>query len=229
MCMVNSVTGVNWTGLNWTGQRMRSVFKSLTKLIFLAVLAATIYIATPFVAAWNLREAVRSGDVTSVRGRVQWDSVRVTLRDSLAKHADLFTDAELAGSEVKPSLWQRIKGAVGGTMMDRFIDTYVTPEGLPKLFQMRQAWRETVQNDLAETAKLSRIERFKAVYNRVKRAEFKGLTKFEVEMADRRSTTRRYVSTMELIDYQWKLTGLRVIAVDDRAERLAKLEAEAAR
>jgi Protein of unknown function (DUF2939) len=209
--------------------RAKSAAKSVAKLASLVVLAGIIYITTPFVAAWSLREAVRNGDVEAVRGRVQWDTVRVTLRDSLAKHADLFTDAELAGSDVKPSLWQRIKGAVGGTMMDRFIESYVTPEGLPKLFQLRQTWRETVQNDLAETAKLSRVERFKAVYHRVKRAEFKGLTTFEVEMADRRSTTRRYVSTMELIDYQWKLTGLRVIAVDARAERLAKLEADAVR
>jgi hypothetical protein len=204
---------------------MRAVLKSLAKIALLAVLAGTMYIATPFIAAWNLREAVRAGNVEALQARVQWDTVRVTLRESLAKHADLFTEAEMAGSQVKPSLWQRIKGAVGGSMMDRFIDTYVTPEGLPKLFQLRQTWRETVQNDLADTAALSRLERFKRVYDRVKRAEFKSLTKFEVEMADRRSTTRRYVSTMELIDYQWKLTGLRVIAVDPRAERLAKLEA----
>jgi Protein of unknown function (DUF2939) len=208
---------------------MHAVLKSLAKLTLLVVLAGSIYIATPFVSVWTLREAVRAGDAETVRARVQWDTVRFTLRDSLAKHADLFSDAELAGSEVKPSWWQRIKGAVGGSMMDRFIDTYVTPEGLPKLFQLRQTWRETVQNDLAETAQLSRIERAKRLYDRVKRAEFKSFTKFEVEMADRKSTTRRYVSTMELIDYQWKLTGLRVIAVDARAERLAKLEADAAR
>jgi hypothetical protein len=208
---------------------MRAVIKPLMKIAMLAMLVGAIYIATPFVAAWNLREAVKAGNVEVVKDRVQWDTVRVTLRESLAKHADLFTEAEMVGSEVKPSLWQRMKAAVGGTMMDRFIDTYVTPEGLPKLFKYRQVWRDSVQNDTAETIKLSRLERFKVVYNRVKRAEFLSFTKFEIEMADRKSQTRRYVSVMELIDYQWKLTGLRVIAVDPLVERLAKLEAGALR
>jgi Protein of unknown function (DUF2939) len=208
---------------------MRAVIKPLMKLAMLATLVGAIYIATPFVAAWNLREAVKAGNVEAVKDRVQWDTVRETLRESLSKHADLFTEAEMAGSEVKPSLWQRVKAAVGGSMMDRFIDTYVTPEGLPKLFKYRQAWRDTVQNDMAESTKLSRLERFKRVYDRVKRAEFLSVTKFEIEMADRKSQTRRYVSVMELIDYQWKLTGLRVIAVDQNAERLANLEARALR
>jgi hypothetical protein len=208
---------------------MRAVLKSLLKLTFLAVIAGGVYIAVPFAAAWNLREAVKNGDVEAVRGKVQWDTVRVSLKESLVKHADLLSEAETAGAEIKPTLWQRMKAAVGGTMVDRFIDSYVTAEGFPKLFQYRQAWRNTIQNDLAETAKLSRIERFQRVYDRVKRAEFKGLTRLEIEMADRKSQTRRYVSVMELVDYQWKLTALHVISVDPKAERLAKLEAQALR
>jgi Protein of unknown function (DUF2939) len=205
---------------------MRTVLLPLLRLSLVAFLLATAYVASPFVAAWNLREAVKAGNVEAVQGRVQWDTVRASLKTSLAQHPDLFAEATTAGENVKPTWWQRIKASFGVTMMDRFIESYVTPEGLPKLFQYRQAWRDNISGDTAYLAEMPRLERMKQFYDRIKRAEFQSFSKVEIEMQDRKKPERRYVSTMELIGFDWKLTALRVITVD-ASERLAELAARA--
>ena len=192
---------------------MRTLLRPLLRLSLLAFLVGFAYVASPFVAAWNLREAVKAGNVEAVQGKVQWDTVRASLKASLALHPQLFAEATMAGENVKPTLWQRIKSTFGVTMMDRFVESYVTPEGLPKLFQYRQVWRDNISGDTAYLAETPRLDRMKQFYDRIKRAEFQSVSKVEIEMQDRKNPDRRYVSTMELIDFDWKLTTLRVISV----------------
>ena len=74
----------------------------------------------------------------------------------------------------------------------------------------------------------TRLERIKRFWARITRAEFQTLTRVEIEVEDAKVADRRYVSVMELDGLGWKLTGLRVIAVDP-AQRLAELEAKQAR
>ncbi len=199
----------------------------LLKCVLVGLVAGA-YIASPFVSAWNLREAIKRNDPAAIEARVEWPRVRDSLRASLSANAALFPAASAAGEQIQPSMWQRIKGAFGATMLDRFIETYVTPEGLPKLFDYRRMWRETVANDLSESDVGTRMERVQRFWARIKRAEFQTLTRVEIEMEDNKSPDRRFVSVMELDGMGWKLTSLRVIAVDP-AKRLAELEAKQTR
>ncbi len=186
------------------------------------LLLAAAYIASPFVSAWTLRDAIKRGDAAMIEQRVAWPSVRQTLKASLAAEANLLPMANAAGADVAPTLWQRVKGMFGATMLDRFIETYVTPEGLPKLFDYRRVWREKVSGDTADAEPISKLERFKQFWARIHRAEFLTPTRVEIEMTDRAVADRRYVSVMELDGFGWKLTGLRVITVDP-SKRLAEL------
>ena len=193
--------------------------------MLLASLLGAAYIASPLVSAWTLREAVKNGDTAAIEARVAWPSVRQSLKASLASQRNLLPLAIAAGAEVKPSLWQRLKGAFGATMLDRFIESYVTPEGLPKLFDYRRIWQQNVTGSDVEP--VGRFERIKQFWARIKRAEFLSLTRFELEVADRNVPDRRYVSVLELDGLGWKLTGLSVITVDP-TKRLAELEGLAA-
>ena len=184
------------------------------------------YVATPFYAMWSLREAIKAGDTATIDGRVVWPTVRASLKESLAREANLLPMAEAAGGQVKPTMWQRIKGAFGSSMLDRFIETYVTPEGLPKLFDYRRTWNETVTQEIEEPAAETRLERMKRMWSRVQRAEFQSLTRVEVEMRDRRVPDRHYVSVMELSGLTWKLTQLRVVN-PSQTGKLAELEGTA--
>jgi hypothetical protein len=169
------------------------------------------YVLSPFVAAWTLREAIKASDTATLERKVIWSSVRTSLRASLASNAKLLPEVNEAGERLKPTLWQRVKSAFGQSMLDRFVESYVTPEGLPKLFRYRTTWNGTVKGETDEDDKLEFFDRAKAFYRRLHRAEFSSPTRIEIEMLDKFDPDRRYVSVMELQGFEWKLAELRII------------------
>lgn len=179
--------------------------------VLVALLLCAAYVAYPFWSAWSLREAIKDGDTATIERRIEWDSVRATLRDSLAREAQFIPEVNAAGEAIKPTLWQRVKATFGQPMLDRFIESYVTPEGLPQLFTYRKTYREKIKGEPDEKT-LALHERMKRFWSRVHRAEFQSLTRVEIEMADKDNPARRVVSTFQLTGLEWKLVALKVIA-----------------
>ncbi len=179
--------------------------------VVLVVMIGVGYVLSPFIAAQSLREAIKAGDTATIERKVIWDSVRSSLRASISANSKLLPEAAEAGERVRPTLWQRVKTAFGQSMLDRFIESYVTPEGLPKLFRYRNKWNGTVKGETDDEDKLDFFERAKAFYGRLSRAEFKSPTRIEIEIRDRFQPDRRYVSTMELHGFEWKLAELRIL------------------
>lgn len=192
------------------------MLRRIGRLMLAALLltaGATAYVASPFVAAWSLREAIKAKDVATIERKVAWDSVRASLRTSLANHAQLLPVVNAAGEAIKPTIWQRVKSAFGASMLDRFIETYVTPEGLPQLYSYRKTWRETVKREPGEPdADKPFLERFRAFVDRVDKAEFQSLTRVEVVVRDRNAAERSYRSRFELQGFEWRLTHLEVLS-----------------
>ena len=177
------------------------------------VVCGGLYVASPFWAAWSLREALRSGDTATIEQRVQWQSVRSSLKASLATNAQLLSQANDAGAAIRPTMWQRVKSAFGATMLDRFIETYVTPEGLPQLFRYNQLARRHLPGrpSVEELDSRPWTERAVDFYSRLRRAEFRSLTRVELEIGDRFAPERHFVSVMELVSFRWKLTEIHVM------------------
>lgn len=189
---------------------------------FLSITACA-YVASPFWAAWSLRDAVRRGDVAAIEDRVQWVTVRKSLKQSLAAHAELKPEVEAIGTQIRPTLWQRVKAAFGATLIDRFVETYVTPEGLPKLYRYRMLLAQNgMGGEIApeDDQGMPWHRRFAAFYQRLRRAELQSLTRVELEVADRYNPDRRTVSVMELIGLRWKLTSLRIVTDSNQVVRL---------
>lgn len=200
----------------------------MLRILLVAVvvlLAAGAYIASPFRAAWVLREAIKTSDTATLQRKVEWEGVRRSLRASIAANANLLPEVTAAGEAIKPTLWQRVKTAFGASMLDRFIEAYVTPEGLPKLFQHRQTLRSLGSRTAGRAGKAEHAEanaeapgedaltfadRVKRFYARVKRAEFKSPTLVEIEMADPATPGRHIITVMELHGTEWKLAALRI-------------------
>ena len=198
---------------------MRSWFLRLACAFILAGVA--LYVAAPFHAAWTIRQAVKSGDIDTLRERVVWQEVRRTLRASIVEHAQLLPAAVKEGRRVRPTLWQRIKSVFGETMLDRFMDQYITPEGLPQLYRIKHTRRGQRQRqagtELASTS-WPLDKPTLSFLRRVKRAQFLSLTEVEIELEDQEQPERRIVGTLSLVRTQWKLTALRVISSpDDKA------------
>jgi hypothetical protein len=167
--------------------------KSLSIKVALGVFAVTLYIASPFVSAWFIREAVRNGN-----------------SDYLARAIALNLPDPEEQQKESPGLWQRLKTTVGQGAVDRLVDTYVTPEGLPKLFTLRKTYRDYTSGDADEAKTTPLLERIEHTWARVKRAEFTGLTTFEIDMADKQDLARMYLGKLKLTPLGWKLAELRI-------------------
>jgi hypothetical protein len=99
---------------------------------------------------------------------------------------------------------------VGARAVDKFVASYVTPEGLPHLFAYRRMYREHVSGETDEAKTLAWPQRFAGFWSRLKRAEFHDPMKLEIEMADRHDPSRHYIGLLQLRGLEWKLTELRV-------------------
>ncbi|HEX2843577.1 DUF2939 domain-containing protein [Hyphomicrobium sp.] len=187
-----------------------------------AVVLAAAYIASPFLTAWTIREAIRTGNSDYLAAKLEWETVRVSLRDSLTEYAIGPTPVAAPGIQAKqPGFWQRIKNGLSKRAVDNIVDAYVTPEGLPQLFNMRQLYRENISNNTAALDALPWHERARNFWTRIKRAEFHSTSEFEIEMADRNDPTRHYIGLLKLRGLQWKLVELRLKTVRQAALPLA--------
>lgn len=116
----------------------------MTKLMFAAaalVLLVAGYAIWPLASAYQIKQAIRAGDVATLERKVHWAPVRASLKDSLAALSPAMQisgdESRLAHGQRMPSIWQRIKAAAAPVMADRFIDTYVTAEGMARLNEIR--------------------------------------------------------------------------------------------
>ncbi len=183
----------------------------MKRLLFkfaLLALVISAYVGSPFVAAWQIREAVRNGDASYLQTAIDWPSVRETLKPTLSRLA-LNLPLDETQPAPKPGMWQRMKAYWGKGAVDRAIESYVTPEGLPQLFALRKGYRD-VTGAIDESKTLAITERMKRAWARVKRAEFTSFTTFEMDMTDKQDETRLYLGKLELTGRGWMLKELRI-------------------
>ena len=187
-------------------------------LVFVLLPLAVAYAAWPVAAALEIREAVMAGDTATLNRKVEWEALRISLKASITPEtiARLMTDPDAPA----PSLWQRIKAAVAPNMADSVIDRYVTPEHLPVLLGYRRVYRGSVRPALGLKEPPTALEgtwlggtafdRFASFWTRVRRAVFVSPTRFVLEVENKYRPGRHFIGTLELKNYEWKLTGLSV-------------------
>jgi hypothetical protein len=184
------------------------------------LLGAVWFIASPFLASWELRQAIRTGDTATLEKRVEWPSVRASLRQSFDEVQKAITELSDAAGVPKPSLWQRIVSATVPMLSGTVIDRYVTPAGLPQLYAWRETWRNTVRPTIGLTEppmalagttwEGTALDKVVTVLRRVDRAAFVSPTRVELELRDRYVNERSYRAVWQLKGWTWKLTELYV-------------------
>lgn len=196
---------------------MRILLRALAILMPLLLLA-TAYVAWPLASALAIREAMRDGNVEVLNARVEWDSVRASLKSSLTPEAI----ARLADDPEAPkrSVWQSVKAAVAPRFADTVIDRYVTPENLPVFLGYRETYKGTIRpalglkeppTVLAGTFLAGgSLDKGLSFWKRVRRAVFTSPRRVLLEVEDQYHAGRRYTGTMELRGFSWKLTGLSI-------------------
>ena len=196
------------------GSKGLNILRVLILTCLAAVIAGAAYVASPLVAAWTLREAIRTNDVAAIRDKVDWPRVRLTLRQSLANEADILPVRLGANRPARRTLWQSVKAMFARPMIDRFLDRYITPEGLPKLFEARTAYRTHVRGEVPDSERLWQ-DRLRTFVQRIRRAEFTEFGTFALELRDKYKPERVYLSVFQregLIG--WKLVTLRILKAE---------------
>jgi hypothetical protein len=190
----------------------------LAKALLAAVFLAVLYALWPIYTALQIREALIAGDTVTLNRKVDWPSLRASLKTSLSPE----TVARLAAdpNAPQPSLWERIKAVVAPAMAETVIDRYVTAENLPLLLGYQRVYRGSVRPALGlQEPKTvlagswlggTAIDRFVSFWARVRSAIFYSPTRFVLEVEDKYRPERRYIGTLELKGWIWTLTGLKV-------------------
>lgn len=194
--------------------------KALALKLSLVLFAVSGYIASPFITAWWIREAVHHGDSAYLARQIDWPSVRASLAPDISRIALSLPDPDTSPA-AKPSLWQRFKAYWGQGAVNRAIESYVTPEGLPQLFQARKAYRDYIAGQ-PDDARLAIVERIRRAWARVKRAQFTSLTTFEIDMADKHDPSRVYLGKLGLDGFGWKLKELRIKVLQSAEDAAVK-------
>lgn len=200
----------------------------MRKMLLLAAavaVGALTYPASGFHAAWQIREAVRTGDTATLTQRVDFEAVRQSLKRSANETRQLMVEMSEAAGVPKPGLWQRIKAATVPFLADPIIDRYVTAEGAPQIWAWRQTWRQKVRPSigLAEPATpLGRtwlagtaIDRNLALARRVDRVALVSPARMEFDVRDRYVEGRSWRAALELRGLTWTLTDVEVRRITD--------------
>lgn len=200
--------------------------KRLIILVLAILPCLTAYVASPFLTAFMISEAVKAGDSDYLERKIEWPAVRQSLRESLTPMA-VATAQQGTAPSAKPGLWARIKASFGRSAVNQFVDRYVTPKGLPTVFNYGTTYRKLRGDDEPPRTLANLGERMRKAWGRTKRAEFLSPTLVEIEMRSRTAPDRHYVSRLELQNFEWRLISLRVkqIARTDERIRTARLEA----
>lgn len=197
---------------------MRRLIVWSAGLLGTAVLLTTAYAAWPIASALQIREAMHAGDTETLNRKVDWDSVRASLKASMTPE----TIAQLSENPDAPKrgMWQSIKAAVAPRFADTVIDRYVTPEQLPVFLGYRETYRGTIRpalglkdppGVLANTPLAgTRLDKGLSFWKRVRKAMFTSPTRLLLEVEDQVRADRRYTGTLELRNWQWQLTGLSI-------------------
>jgi Protein of unknown function (DUF2939) len=190
----------------------------LPRIILYLFAMIVAYVAWPLYTALQIRDAMIAGDTATLTRKIEWDSVRTSLKASVTP--EMIARLEADPNAPQPSMWQRVKSAIAPRVAANVIDRYVTPQNLPVLLGYRRLWRGTLQpvlgreepkTALADTMFAgTTIDRFASFWRRLRRATFQTPNRLVLEVEDTYKAGRHYIGTLELVGFEWKLTALTI-------------------
>src|SRR5215470_5881014 len=133
-------------------------------IVVACVVVLLVYGASPYFSFWRFTVALRSGDSAAIGSRVDFPTVRASLKKQLA--------ARFARATTSHKRWSNL----GPTLIDAIVDAYATPDGIAALLSNPGALKnlKAPQQFRFSTAKT-------ANWLKVKYAFFNGPRSFEVD------------------------------------------------
>src|SRR5437870_2848536 len=106
------------------------------KWVMGACCLAILYLVWPYYTLLELASAARAGDAAIIKGLVDWERVRVSLKAQLQAHVQTTTrSAEQQEFAKQYPGFANLGNAFALSLADKFIDNVVTPQGVANLIQ----------------------------------------------------------------------------------------------
>ncbi|MCH9765540.1 MAG: DUF2939 domain-containing protein [Alphaproteobacteria bacterium] len=123
--------------------------KRLIVLIFL--LAVGFYVAWPAWSGYQIKSALDAGDAATLRHKIDFVSVRQSLRPAATHHAEkMLTETLQAGGPVSTVLDDQTKATLLPKIVDSTLDQVVTPENLIRIASQGGAIKDTITKIVKE-------------------------------------------------------------------------------
>jgi hypothetical protein len=189
--------------------------KKVIGLFTLLIVIVLGWTAWPYYAVYDFANAIDQGDQVALEHRVDWDSVRRGLRDDL--NAFLNAVLGLSKNDLATSpLATGLMALVGPTMINKAIDSYVTPRGMANLIRRGKpsipnaAQTENSAADQGSASRFDDKQQDRLHWEQVRYAFFSGgpLT-FRVDIApDKTQSGQRPVTLLFKWAGDWKLSRI---------------------
>jgi len=189
----------------------------MKKIVAALAVAICAWIAWPYWSLYSLIAAVRDADIVGLEASVDWNSVRAGLRDDLKAALMAKMAKETQGAEDN-GLQMGIAMMLGPMIVDKAIDSYVTPQGLISLLkaqapQNNQAAAGTNAGTSSTSAVTSEpAHQPRLTWDQIRYAFFTGPTSFRIDVSGKQGTDfqDQIITLLFRWDGSWKLTRVLV-------------------
>jgi len=163
------------------------------------VIAAMVYLAaSPYLTAYQMKEAADNNDGEALSEHIDFPSVRQSLKDQMNV---MFAKQISEDKDLKDNPFAALGSAFAGVMVDKMVDTYVTQAGLIQMMEGEESafmqGEDTVERD-HDNVDPEPFENADMYYE--------SLNKFVIEVNDDDDQARFIMRRRGLID--WKLTEI---------------------
>ncbi len=190
------------------------------RISFLLFLAWAAFMASPFVALYDLSKAVEAGDANRIEERVNFHALRTSLsRQILGEYLE---DQDLQGTELD------LATEAGAAALNPVVERLVTPQALIDLF--KDGWPERAAGRSSEGAAIAPrldIGSLRQAWKTFLLSESQGFRSVTIPVPVDRPKDEQFRITMRLRYTTWRLTGIDLPA--PLREELVKRAAVAAR
>lgn len=187
---------------------------SVRRAALALVFPALSYAASPYVAAYSLNQAIRSGDTSRITRSVDWQNVRASLRWSVIQRLSEAAAARPAKPGFLKKIGYRMGDALAPRLLDSMLKSKVSPAGFVRYMREPVAPRRLAARGgvHVEPAALGAAPPANML-SRIARMKFVALDRFEVTVADKSDAERIYRAVFALRGGGWILSEVEVLAL----------------
>ena len=157
------------------------------------------YVSSPYITFWRIKVAANDGDTTVLTDHIDFPSLRQSVKDQLNLHLAKDLKESSKGSRFVAGLGMML----GPAMIDRFVDTYVTPAGMAELL------REDESLNSASSNRKGKENTEKPPKCNVTR-QYRSLDRFDVSCADKDNKVVSLVFRRQGL-FTWRVTDIDLV------------------